>query len=85
MSGLGNLGSVTTTYALYTGWASDGVPGPHQYRKSNLVMMGILGISIVAAIGMWIAVVVVDGGKTDDEAGLAVDGAQRRALAKRAV
>ena len=85
VSGLGNLGSVTTTYALYTGWASDGVPGPHQYRKSNLVMMGILGISIVAAIGMWIAVVVVDGGKTDDEAGLAVDGAQRRALAKRAV
>ncbi|KAF3940997.1 hypothetical protein ABW19_dt0209819 [Dactylella cylindrospora] len=49
VSGLGNLGSVTTTYALYTGWASDNVTGPRQFRKSNLVMIGILGISIISS------------------------------------
>ncbi|EWC48873.1 hypothetical protein DRE_00178 [Drechslerella stenobrocha 248] len=50
VSGFGNLGSVTTTYALYTGWASDNVPGPLQFRKSNIVMMGILVISISSSM-----------------------------------
>lgn len=44
VSGLGNLGSVTTTYALYTGWASD-----VGFRKSNFVACGLVGGSIVAA------------------------------------
>ncbi|CAN6664197.1 hypothetical protein TRVA0_035S01508 [Trichomonascus vanleenenianus] len=44
VSGLGNLGSVTTTYALYSGWPAD-----VGYVKSNMVMVAILGISILAA------------------------------------
>ncbi|KAF7524397.1 hypothetical protein G7054_g11427 [Neopestalotiopsis clavispora] len=55
VSGLGNLGSITTTYALYTGWPADAVSGPHQYRRSNLVMIGILCISIVSSFFMFIA------------------------------
>ncbi|KAI9758952.1 MAG: hypothetical protein M4579_002692 [Chaenotheca gracillima] len=50
VSGLGNLGSILTTYALYDGWAADSLPGPKQYEKSNLVMIGILCASILAAI-----------------------------------
>src|SRR5258706_16079836 len=38
VSGLGNLGSILTTYALYTGWPEDAVKGPQQYCKSNLTM-----------------------------------------------
>ena len=49
VSGLGNLGSILTTYALYTGWPADSVRGPKQYRKSNLVMVGILCLSILSA------------------------------------
>jgi MFS family permease len=49
VSGLGNLGSIVTTYALYAGWPADSVPGPKQYRGSNLVMVGILVISILSA------------------------------------
>lgn len=45
VSGLGNLGSVTTTYALYTGWPSD-----KGFRKSNFVAVGLVGISILAAM-----------------------------------
>lgn len=52
VSGLGNLGSITTTYALYAGWPKDAVKGPHQFRKSNLVMVGILGLSITSALVM---------------------------------
>lgn len=52
VSGLGNLGSITTTYALYTGWPEDAKPGIHQFRNSNLTMIGILGISIVSAFAM---------------------------------
>ncbi|KAH6874714.1 major facilitator superfamily domain-containing protein [Thelonectria olida] len=52
VSGLGNLGSVMTTYALYTGWAEDAVPGPHRYRKSNYTMIGILCVSILSAFTM---------------------------------
>lgn len=81
VSGLGNLGSVTTTYALYTGWAEDGQKGPKQYRKSNLVMVGILGISILSAITMGVLVKMIDGkkqaqGNADGE--YTVDGAARR-------
>lgn len=46
VSGLGNLGSVTTTYALYSGWPSDVKRG---YEYSNMVVVGILGMSILAA------------------------------------
>ncbi|KAJ4326520.1 hypothetical protein N0V84_003043 [Fusarium piperis] len=52
VSGLGNLGSVVTTYALYTGWPEDAAPGPHQYRKSNYTMIGILCMSILSAFLM---------------------------------
>jgi len=49
VSGLGNLGSILTTYALYNGWAADAVVGPNQFHMSNGVMIGILGVSILAA------------------------------------
>ncbi|KAL9069155.1 MAG: hypothetical protein Q9157_006249 [Trypethelium eluteriae] len=48
VSGLGNLGSILTTYALYTGWPED-ENSSHPFRKSNLVMIGILCASIAAA------------------------------------
>lgn len=54
VSGLGNLGSILTTYALYTGWPEDAQPGPHQYRKSNLTMIGILCLSILSSFVMTI-------------------------------
>lgn len=89
VSGLGNLGSITTTYALYRGWPADAVPGPYQYRKSNFVMIGILVISILSSFVMWIALRIVgnkpsgkianhshtDGGSDSDEF---QDGAARR-------
>ncbi|KAJ9154693.1 Major facilitator superfamily transporter [Coniochaeta hoffmannii] len=52
VSGLGNLGSITTTYALYTGWPEDAAKGPHQYRRSNFTMIGILCASIASSIVM---------------------------------
>ena len=52
VSGLGNLGSVTTTYALYTGWPEDAKAGPHRFRNSNLTMIGILCMSILSALVM---------------------------------
>lgn len=55
VSGLGNLGSITTTYALYTGWPEDAAAGPHQYRRSNLVMVGILCMSILSSFVMYVA------------------------------
>lgn len=82
VSGWGNLGSILTTYALYSGWKSDyEAPGRQKYRKSNLVMVGILIASILAAVLMDILLRVVDGrsrqngGATDRDA---VDGAARR-------
>jgi len=54
VSGLGNLGSIMTTYALYTGWPEDAKTGPHQYRKSNLTMIGILCLSILSSFVMTI-------------------------------
>lgn len=55
VSGLGNLGSITTTYALYTGWPADAAPGPYQYRRSNYVMIAILVVSILSSFVMWAA------------------------------
>ncbi len=84
VSGLGNLSSILTTYALYTGWPADAL-GRQKYRKSNLVMIGILCASILAA-----AVIVVllrvfgDGKGKDGERGAAfVDGAARREVQQR--
>ena len=45
VSGLGNLGSVTTTFALYTGWPED-----TNYHYSNMVMVAILGVSLISAL-----------------------------------
>jgi MFS family permease len=53
ISGLGNLGSVVTTYALYAGWPADyEAKGRAQYRNSNLVMVAIAAASILAALTM---------------------------------
>lgn len=43
VSGLGNLGSVTATYALYRGWPAD---KKRLYKGSNLVLVGFLAMSI---------------------------------------
>ncbi|KAK8241293.1 major facilitator superfamily domain-containing protein [Phyllosticta capitalensis] len=87
VSGLGNLGSILTTYALYSGWPADAA-AKHPYRKSNLVMIGILAASIVAAGVMVLALrlekrwkargnpAVADAPEGEDEC--VVDGAARR-------
>nr|UJH94437.1 Vht1.1 [Starmerella bombicola] len=46
ISGLGNFGSVTSSYALYRGWPEDASRG---YRASNLATIALLIVSIVAA------------------------------------
>lgn len=48
VSGLGNLGSVVTNYALFAGWPADAKRMP-VYIGSNWVMMGILFASISAS------------------------------------
>ncbi|KAI1416315.1 MFS general substrate transporter [Hypoxylon sp. FL1857] len=93
VSGLGNLGSITTTYALYTGWPADAAPGPHQYRRSNLVMIGILCVSILSSIVMFIALKIFgnepshrisgSGGSAADVSKDFEDGAARRELKQR--
>ncbi|KAG5421148.1 hypothetical protein I9W82_000238 [Candida metapsilosis] len=45
VSGLGNLGSVTATYALYSGWPEDKA---RLYRDSNMMLVLITGVSIIA-------------------------------------
>lgn len=94
VSGLGNLGSITTTYALYTGWPEDAAKGPHQYRKSNFTMIGILGMSIVASFAMLVLLQVFGNepskritdnsgdNSTDDSDGY-LDGAARREAQQR--
>lgn len=47
VSGLGNLGSVVATSALYSGWKADTT-----FRRSNETMCGMVGIAIVASIVM---------------------------------
>lgn len=48
VSGLGNLGSILTNYALYEGWPSDANRNP-VFLGSNWVMVGILIASILAS------------------------------------
>ncbi|KAJ0107014.1 vitamin h transporter 1 [Diaporthe amygdali] len=89
VSGLGNLGSITTTYALYTGWPEDAAPGPYKYRRSNLAMIGILCVSIVSSFAMTVLIqvfgnkpsqkIVSSDGSTDDFQ----DGAARREQVQR--
>lgn len=89
VSGLGNLGSITTTYALYTGWPEDAAPGPHRYRRSNLAMIGILCLSILSSFAMTILIqvfgnkpshkIVSSDGSADDFQ----DGAARREQVQR--
>ena len=93
VSGLGNLGSIMTTYALYTGWPEDAKGGPHQYRKSNLIMVGILGLSIFSSILMTILLkvfgnpprgkVLSSGSSANDSPMEYQDGAARREVQQR--
>ncbi|KAG0159790.1 hypothetical protein PDIDSM_7316 [Penicillium digitatum] len=84
VSGLGNLGSILTTYALYSGWKSDyEAPGREKYRKSNLVMIGILAASILSAALMEVMLRFVDGRYRGDRDDGAVDGAARREVRQR--
>ncbi|KAL9121036.1 MAG: hypothetical protein Q9187_002410 [Circinaria calcarea] len=93
VSGLGNLGSILTTYALYTGWPADSKRGPKQYRMSNLVMVGILCMSILSAVAMTVLLRVVgngpkakqisSGSSTSEGEGVIIDGAARREVHER--
>jgi MFS family permease len=93
VSGLGNLGSILTTYALYTGWVSDSKPGPKQFRKSNLVMVGILCLSILSSIVMTVLLKKFGNGprgkqissrsSASEAEGVIVDGAARREVHER--
>ena len=88
VSGLGNLGSITTTYALYSGWPEDSAKGPHQFRKSNLTMIGILCLSIASAIVMTVLLKVVGNPPStklcdNDSASEFEDGAARREVQQR--
>lgn len=93
VSGLGNLGSIVTTYALYTGWPSDAAPGPFQFRNSNLTMIGILCVSIVSSFVMVILMSIFGNkpshkiastdGSAGDSADELQDGAARRELTHR--
>lgn len=93
VSGLGNLGSIVTTYALYEGWASDRRKGPQQYRNSNLVMVGILCASILSAVLMTILLKILpspmagkktsSASSTSEGEGDYVDGAAKRELRER--
>ncbi|VEU23504.1 DEKNAAC104715 [Brettanomyces naardenensis] len=49
VSGLGNLGSVTSTYALYSGWPED---RKNLYRNSNMMLVVMCGVSILACIAL---------------------------------
>lgn len=87
VSGWGNLGSILTTYALYTGWPSDSAaPGRAKFRKSNLVMVGILCASILSSVvmqtGLWVAER-RRRARGVDEPGKMVDGAARREAQQR--
>ncbi|CAD6585391.1 MAG: hypothetical protein ASARMPREDX12_001989 [Alectoria sarmentosa] len=92
VSGLGNLGSILTTYALFTGWPADSKPGRKQYRKSTLVMVGILCLSILSAFVMtlllkWVGngsrAKQVSSGSSASESEGVMDGAAKRELQER--
>ncbi|EMG48630.1 vht1 Vitamin H transporter 1 [Candida maltosa Xu316] len=46
VSGLGNLGTVTATYALYSGWPAD---KERLFQYSNMMLVLMLGVSIIAS------------------------------------
>ncbi|TWU79214.1 hypothetical protein ED733_008969 [Metarhizium rileyi] len=87
VSGLGNLGSITTTYALYTGWPEDSEKGPRQFRNSNLTMIGILCLSIASALVMTVLVRVFGNSSStklrEDASSELQDGAARRETQQR--
>ena len=93
VSGLGNLGSILTTYALFTGWPADSKPGRKQYRKSTLVMVGILCLSILSSVAMTLLLKLVgngsrtkqvsSGSSTSEGEGVMMDGAAKRELQER--
>ncbi|KAI9828832.1 MAG: hypothetical protein M1819_006539 [Sarea resinae] len=90
VSGWGNCGSILTTYALYEGWSADARPGPKQFRKSNLVMIGILCASIVSSLVLTVLLRFCGGepGRMNvDDSGhgavLITDGAARREARQR--
>ncbi|KAL8833144.1 MAG: hypothetical protein Q9170_004476 [Blastenia crenularia] len=93
VSGLGNLGSILTTYALFAGWPTDARKGRKQYRKSTLVMVGILCLSILSAAVMTLLLRYVgnrpngkqvsSGSSTSEGEGVIMDGAARRELQER--
>lgn len=59
VSGLGNLGSVVTNYALFSGWPAD-VHRKPVYVGSNWVMIAILMASIAASFAMTALLKVTD-------------------------
>ena len=94
VSGMGNLGSILTTYALFTGWESDADPklGRRRYRKSTWVMIGILFLSILSAVvntlllrafGNKRGKQISSGSSTSEGEGVIVDGAARREIQER--
>ncbi|KAG5919714.1 hypothetical protein E4U42_006430 [Claviceps africana] len=87
VSGLGNLGSITTTYALYTGWPEDARIGPHRFRRSNLAMIGILCLSMLSALAMMLLLRVLGNPPSvklyDESSGEFEDGAARRETRQR--
>ncbi|KAI9806728.1 MAG: hypothetical protein M1825_006185 [Sarcosagium campestre] len=91
VSGLGNLGSIVTTYALYEGWADDSIKGPKQYRKSNLVLVGMLCGAILSSVVMTVLLKlfpsdtkkVSSASSTSDSEGIIMDGAAKRELQER--
>jgi hypothetical protein len=91
VSGLGNLGSITTTYALYTGWPEDAAKGPHQFRRSNFAMIGILCMSIVSSFVMMVLLQIfgnepsqkISSGSSTVDSDEIQDGAARREVHQR--
>lgn len=63
VSGLGNLGSVVTNYALFEGWAADSERSP-AYAGSMWTMIAMLLASIVASWVMTLLLRVTDGRTT---------------------
>ena len=92
VSGWGNTGSILTTYALFEGWASDRRPGRKQFRKSTLVMVGILCFSILSAATLTVLLKVVgrrsrakysSRSSISESEGVVIDGAAKRELQER--
>ena len=93
VSGVGNCGSILTTYALFAGWKSDSKPGRTQYRKSTLVMVGILCLSILSSAVMTLLLKLTSRraspkqlssrSSTHDGEVVIMDGAARRELQER--